>query len=150
MEERAEEAFAHLERLGDGSMLEGVLRGVETGWFTREIAEASFDEQRRFERGELAQVGVNRFVEDDEARVPVLEIPFSTELAQREAVVATRRRRDAGHARAAIDALVAAARDADADLIEPLVDCARARCTEGEVVEALRDVFGSWREAASF
>jgi methylmalonyl-CoA mutase N-terminal domain/subunit len=130
-------------------MLEGVLRGVETGWFTREIAEASFEEQRRFERGDLVQVGVNRFVEDGEEVVPVLEIPFATEVAQREAVVATRAARDGRAADGAIRELVAAA-EGDTDLIEPLIACARARCTEGEVVSALQGVFGTWREAASF
>jgi methylmalonyl-CoA mutase N-terminal domain/subunit len=150
IEERAEAIFAELDRLGDGSMLEGVLRGVETGWFVREIADASFDEQQRFERGELVQVGVNRFVEDAGELVPVLEIPFATELAQREAVAATRRRRDAEEARTALRALTAAAEDDLAELIEPLIACARARCTEGEVVEALRGVFGPWREVASF
>ncbi len=50
----------------------------------------------------------------------------------------------------ALDELVAAARDERADLIAPLIACARARCTEGETVAALQDVFGTWREAASF
>ena len=150
IEERAEEIFAQLERMGEGSMLEGVLRGVETGWIVKEIAEASFEEQRRFEAGELVQVGVNRFVEDADEVVPVLEIPFSTEVAQREAVARTRSERDEAAAERALAELVAAARDDDADLIRPLIACARARCTEGETVAALQAVFGTWREAASF
>src|SRR5437773_4007107 len=65
IEELAEGLFARIVELGDGSMLEGVLNGVESGWFVREIAEASFEEQRRTERGDLVQVGVNAFTGSD-------------------------------------------------------------------------------------
>ena len=60
IEQRAEELFAEVERLGNGSMLEGVLAGVESGWFTKAIAEASFDEQRRYEAGDLVAGGRER------------------------------------------------------------------------------------------
>ena len=150
LEQRAEAIFAELDRFGSGSMLEGVLRGVETGWFVKEIADASFEEQRRFEAGELVQVGVNRFVEEREEPIPVLEIPLATEVSQRAAVAAARERRDGRASEDAIARLVAAAADDDAALIEPLIACARAGCTEGEIVRALQGVFGTWREAASF
>ena len=52
--------------MGDGSMLDGVLAGIEQGWFQQRIADAAFEEQRRYEAGELVQVGVNAFVETDE------------------------------------------------------------------------------------
>src|SRR4029450_3263648 len=61
VERQAEELFAEIAAMGDGSMLEGVLHGVENGWFTQRIAEAAFDEQRRTEAGGLIQVGVNAF-----------------------------------------------------------------------------------------
>jgi methylmalonyl-CoA mutase N-terminal domain/subunit len=150
LEERAEELFAEIERLGHGSMLEGVLRGVENGWFTRAIAEAAFDEQRRYEVGELVQVGVNAFVERDEPPLEILQIPQETELAQRSAVARTRAERDPAAASSALAALVAAAEDPQAPLIEPLLTCARARCTGGEVTAALRSVFGAWRETPAF
>jgi methylmalonyl-CoA mutase, N-terminal domain len=146
LEERAEELFAGILELGDGTMLEGVLRGVETGWFTREIADASFLEQRRMESGELVQVGVNAFTETDEAGLEILEIPFATERTQVEAVRRARASRDEAVATAALETLVAAARDDGVDLMTPLIACAKAGCTEGEVTAALQGVFGAWRE----
>ena len=63
MEEQAEEMFAEIDRMGEGSMLEGVLTGIERGWFQQAVAESAFREQRRFESGELTKVGVNAFVD---------------------------------------------------------------------------------------
>jgi len=74
---------------------------------------------------------------------------MATEAAQIAAVERVRASRDARAAMGALDALVAAA-DTDANLIEALVDCARANCTGGEVTRALQGVFGTWREAAAF
>jgi methylmalonyl-CoA mutase N-terminal domain/subunit len=148
-ERRAEALFAEIETMGDGSMLEGVLRGVESGWFTQRIAEASFDEQRRMEAGELVQVGVNAFEEPGDDALEILEITMATEAAQIAAVERMRASRDARAASDALDALAAAA-GTDANLIEPLVDCARAGCTGGEVTAALQGVFGTWRETAAF
>jgi isobutyryl-CoA mutase large subunit len=148
-ERQAEALFAEIDALGDGSMLEGVLRGVESGWFTQRIADASFDEQRRTESGELVQVGVNAFEEADDDALEILEITMATETAQIAAVERARASRDSGAARAALEALGEAA-GTDANLIEPLVACARAGCTGGEVTEALQGVFGTWRETAAF
>ena len=150
IEQLAEGLFGRIGELGDGSMLEGVLNGVEGGWFVQEIAEASFQEQRRFERGDLIQVGVNAFTGSDDEPLEVLEIPMATEHAQRGAIERTRAERDAASSTAALASLVAAAQQPDADLMMPLIDCARARCTEGEVTEALQSVFGPWRETPAF
>jgi methylmalonyl-CoA mutase N-terminal domain/subunit len=145
IDELAEGLFARIVELGDGSMLEGVLNGVESGWFVREIAEASFQEQRRTEEGDLIQVGVNAFTGSDDEPLEVLEIPMATEHTQRGAIERTRTERDAAVADAALVSLVAAARQPEADLMRPLIDCARARCTEG-----VQSVFGPWRETPAF
>jgi methylmalonyl-CoA mutase N-terminal domain/subunit len=150
IEERAHELLARIDDLGGGSMLEGTLRAVETGWFTKEIAEAAFDEQRRTELGELVQVGVNAFVESDEPPLEILTIGEETERAQRDAVARTRAARDPSAVASALDALSLAAGAPDADLMEPLLGCARARCTGGEVTAALQAVFGTWRETPAF
>jgi methylmalonyl-CoA mutase N-terminal domain/subunit len=145
MEEGAEAIFAEVDAMGDGSMLEGVLGGIERGWFQKEIAESAFREQRRFEAGELVRVGVNRFVEDGEAPIDTLVIGEETERAQVERVQTMRAARDPEAAEWALAALIEAA-GGDGELIEPLVACARARCTEGEIVRALVGVFGDYRE----
>jgi methylmalonyl-CoA mutase N-terminal domain/subunit len=136
--------------MGNGSMLEGVLVGIERGHFQQEIAESAFAEQERFERGDLVKVGVTRFVEETDQDVDVLEIPQAVEDEQIGRVQEVRGRRDDAAARAALGRLVELAADEGANLVEPLVDCARALCTEGEIVSALRTVFGGYEETPRF
>ncbi len=149
MEELAEAEFARIDAMGRGSMLQGVLAGIDSGYFQQEIAESAYLEQERFERGDLVKVGVTDFVEDGEDVMDVLEIPPGTERAQIERLQAVRARRDPGGARAALDRLVELA-GTDANLVEPLVECARAECSEGEIVDALRGVFGEYTETPRF
>jgi isobutyryl-CoA mutase large subunit len=149
MEELAEAEFARILAMGNGSMLEGVLAGIERGHFQQEIAESAFSEQERYERGDLTKVGVTDFVEEGEQVMDVLEIPPETEPAQVERVRAVRERRDSRAAQAALEDLAELAAT-DANLVEPLVDCARVLCTEGEIVDTLRGVFGEYRETPRF
>ncbi len=149
IEELAEGLFAEIARMGEGSMLEGVLAGIEHGWFQGLIAEAAFDEQRRYERDELSRVGVNRFVEQGEEPIDTLVIGPEAERHQVARVRERRAARDDGAASMALDDLIGGARG-DATLIEPLVECARAGCTEGEIVGALEGVFGAYRETPVF
>src|SRR5581483_7128797 len=149
MEVRAEEELAGIERMGGGSILDGVLTGIERGSFQQEIADSAFREQQRLERGELVKVGVTRFVDRAEEPVETLEIRPEVEQEQRERVRALRASRDEGAARAALARLARAAAG-DANLIPPLVECARALCTEGEIVSALREVFGEYVETPRF
>jgi methylmalonyl-CoA mutase, N-terminal domain len=150
MEELAEAEFARIDAMGRGSMLEGVLAGIERGYFQQEIAESAFAEQERFERGDLAKVGVTRFVEDSDRDVDVLEIPHEVEEEQIARVREVRARRDEAAARAALERLTDLAADDAANLVEPLVACARTLCTEGEIVTALRTVFGGYEETPRF
>ena len=149
MEELAEAEFARILAMGSGSMLEGVLAGIDGGYFQQEIAESAFREQERFEQGDLVKVGVTDLVEEHEASMEILEIPAETEGEQIERVRAVRERRDPTAARAALDRLAALAAT-DANLVEPLVDCARALCSEGEIIDALRGVFGEYVETPRF
>jgi methylmalonyl-CoA mutase N-terminal domain/subunit len=149
MEELAEAEFARILAMGEGSMLEGVLTGIERGVFQQAIAESAFDEQERFERGDLVKVGVTDHVESGDQPVEILEISHEIEPMQIARVREARERRDARAARAALARLEGLAAT-DANLVEPLVDCARALCTEGEIVDALRRVFGSYTETPRF
>jgi methylmalonyl-CoA mutase N-terminal domain/subunit len=149
MEELAEAEFARIDAMGSGSMLEGVLTGIERGVFQQAIAESAFAEQERFERGDLVKVGVTDFVEDEDAAVEILEISPEIEVEQIERVRAVRERRDAAAAEQAL-ARLAELGATEANLVEPLVDCARAMCTEGEIIETLRGVFGSYTETPRF
>ena len=149
MEELAEAEFARILAMGDGSMLEGVLTGIERGVFQQAIAESAFGEQERFERGDLVKVGVTDHVDTIDQPVEILEISHEIEPLQIARVREVRERRDAPAARAALARLEGLAAT-DANLVEPLVDCARALCTEGEIVDALRRVFGSYTETPRF
>jgi methylmalonyl-CoA mutase N-terminal domain/subunit len=70
-EEQAEALFAEIDAMGSGSMLEGVLAGIERGWFQGLIADAAYEQQRRFESGDLVQVGVNAYLDADDPRVQI-------------------------------------------------------------------------------
>jgi methylmalonyl-CoA mutase N-terminal domain/subunit len=135
--------------MGKGSMLEGMLVGIERGYFQSEIAEAAFREQTLFEKGRLVRVGVNEFVDPNEPDIDILIIPPETEGRQVEKVRAMRGTRDDAVVAASLDRLKAAAAT-DENLIPLLVDCGRAYATEGEIVDALREVFGEYTEAPSF
>jgi methylmalonyl-CoA mutase N-terminal domain/subunit len=137
-----------IDEMGEGRMLEGVLRGIDTGLFVREIAEAAFEEQRRFDEGDLQRVGVNVFREEHGSEVEMLEIPITTEDAVVEALRARRNARDDAAAAAALATLERVAAS-DENVMPALLACARAECTEGEMAGALRTVFGVYPESVS-
>ena len=149
MQERAEEYFARIEEMGKGSMLEGVLAGIERGFFQSEIADAAFREQMRYEKGRLIKVGVNEFVNPNERPYDMLVIPPDTERTQVASLDRTRRERDGSVVTASLERLRATAAT-DENLIPLLVDCARAYCTEGEIVETLKVPFGEYTEDPRF
>jgi methylmalonyl-CoA mutase N-terminal domain/subunit len=149
MEELAEEIFARIDAMGQGSMLEGVLTGIETGWFQQAIADSAFNEQRRFESGDLTKVGVTAFVDERDEVVDTLVIGPDVERRQVEALREVRSSRDERAAREALDMLVAAAAT-DTNLVDPLVGCVRTLCTEGEIVGALTREWGAYRETPRF
>jgi len=149
MEELAEAEFARILAMGRGSMLEGVLAGIDRGYFQQEIAESAFREQERYERGDLVKVGVTDFVEDDGTPIETLEIGPEIEAEQVRRVRAVRDRRDALAAERALGRLGELAATHQ-NLVPALVDCARALCTEGEIVSALRTVFGEYTETPRF
>jgi methylmalonyl-CoA mutase N-terminal domain/subunit len=150
MERLAEEYFAKIDEMGNGSILEGMLVGIERGYFQSEIADAAFREQALLEKGRMVKVGVNEFVDPDEPPIETLIIPPETETSQVEAVKRMRAGRDDEAASRALSALSSAAATEGENLMPPLVDCARAYCTEGEIVGALRDVFGEYTETPRF
>jgi len=149
MEEQAEEIFEKIDAMGQGSMLEGVLTGIESGWFQQAIADSAFNEQLRFESADLTKVGVTAFVDEHEEVVDTLVIGPDVEERQLDALRDVRSSRDERAVRDALDALIEAART-DTNLVVPLVECARNLCTEGEIVGALTREWGVYRETPRF
>ena len=140
---------AKIKDMGTGSMLEGMLVGIERGFFQSEIADAAFREQTRFEKGRLVKVGVNEFVDPTEPPIDTLIIGPETEELQIRSIRDMKLGRNQGEVDDALNRLIQAA-GTDENLVPPLVDCARAYCTEGEIVDALRRVFGEYQETPRF
>ena len=95
MERRAEELFAQIEELGDGSMLDGAIRGVEEGWYQGEIADSAYELERKLNAGRHVVVGVTGFLEgNDEPPPPILRIGPEVEEEQRRRLDKVKRERD--------------------------------------------------------
>jgi methylmalonyl-CoA mutase N-terminal domain/subunit len=149
LERRAEEIFAQVDRFGNGSMLEGVLAGIERGWFQQQMADAAFAYQQQLEKGEKVIVGVNKYISDDDQELEILRISAEIERAQCAELARRRAARDHAEVERALDRLRRAA-SSDENLIPLLIDAARVEATEGEMVGALRQVWGSYTEPARF
>jgi methylmalonyl-CoA mutase, N-terminal domain len=144
LERRAYEYFDRIEELG------GVIPAIEQNFMQREIADASFRYQSEVERGERIVVGVNRYELEEEQPVEILRIDPALERKQIERVQAVRERRDSTAAEAALARLKEDAAHEDRNLMEPILDGARAYVTMGEMCDALREVWGTWRETPVF
>jgi methylmalonyl-CoA mutase N-terminal domain/subunit len=146
----AEEVFARIRAMsGDGSLTAGILRGIETGWFTGEIADAAFEYQQKLEKGDKRIVGVTSHTETVGGELELLRISPEVERAQVAELSARRAARDQAAVDRTLADLSAAART-DANLVEPMLDAARAEATLGEICDALRAVWGTYSEPASF
>jgi len=133
----------------DGSMTDGILQGIENGWFVGEIAEASFAYQQKLEKGEKKIVGVNCHVNTVAKPLEILRISPEVEREQVRALARRRAERDQQSVDAALTALVAAARTGE-NLVPPMLDAARAEATLGEICGALRAEWGAYTEPAAF
>ena len=144
MEEEAEEYFRQIEDMG------GVVAGIESGFFQREIAQAASRYQEEIDLKRRVIVGVNEFIEEDEKlEIPILRIDPRYEREQIDRVQKIRAERDATACDAAKSALRAAIR-AEENLMEPVLDCVRAYATVGEIVELMKGEYGTWREPEIF
>jgi methylmalonyl-CoA mutase N-terminal domain/subunit len=150
LEAEAEAIFAQIRDMSpDGSITGGILRGIETGWFTGEIAEASFAYQRKLEKSEKKIVGVNCHTQTVAAPLEILRI--SPEVEREQVALLARRRasRDQHAVDATLSTLLAAART-DVNLVPPILDAARAEATLGEICAALGTLWGPYTEPAAF
>ncbi len=150
IEAEAEEIFGRIRAMSpDNSMTGGILRGIETGWFTGEIADAAFEYQQKLEKGEKRIVGVTGHTDSVGGDLEILRVSPEVERAQVAELAARRAARDEAAVRRALAALVAAART-DANLVEPMLDAVRSEATLGEICDALRAEWGSYTEPPAF
>jgi methylmalonyl-CoA mutase N-terminal domain/subunit len=149
MERQAEAVFAHLDELGNGSVLEGVYAGIDNGYFVGEIADAAYRFEREINNDQRIIVGVNEFTdgnEDDETNL--LRIDHSVEELQRKRLEAVKQERDSAAVEASLAAIRTAAADPTVNLMPPIIDAVKTYATEEEISNAMRDVFGTYVEQA--
>jgi methylmalonyl-CoA mutase, N-terminal domain len=144
LEAQAYEYFDRIDKLG------GVVEAIKENFFQREIADASFRYQSEVEAEQRVVVGVNRYQLENEPPLEILRIDPALERKQVERVQAVRARRDSAAVEAALARLKEDAARDDRNLMPPIVEAARAYVTLGEMCDALREVWGVWRETPVF
>ncbi len=143
MEAAAYEYFARIDEMG------GMVEAIRQNFPQREIADAAFAHQRELDDRSRIVVGVNDFTADDEAETPILRIDPALERKQVDRLAATRARRDAAAVEAALAELKRAAAGEE-NLMPPIIEASRARATEGEMIAAMQEVFGTYTESPVF
>ena len=150
IEEEAEAYFAKIDELGNGSIFDGMLIGIEQGFFQKEMADAAFRYQQLLEQGDKVMVGVNRFTKTVQDLPEVLIITTEIEEKQKKAVAEVKANRDTKAAEDALNALKDMARDEKQNSVPVLVEAAKAYVTLGEMVETLKGEWGVYTEPPMF
>jgi len=143
MEREAEELFDQIEKVG------GVVKGIEAGWFQRQIARSALRFQHEVEQHRRIVVGVNDFTDDDGRELEILKVSDAADATQRDRLAALRAERDD----TGVDECLARLREAaerDENVIPYMLDCARSYCTLYEIRHALEEVYGAYREPVFF
>ncbi len=143
MEEAAYDYFRRIDEMG------GMVEAVKRNFPQKEIADAAFRYQQEVDAGDRVVVGVNRFKLDQDEALETLKIDPTLERKQIDRLQGVRGRRDAERAEETLTVLKQAAAGGG-NVMGPLIECARADVSEGEMIEALQSVFGSYRESPVF
>ena len=146
MERQAEAIFAHLDELGDGSILEGVYAGIDNGYFVSEIANSAYRFEREVNNGSRIIVGVNEFTDGDDGEQNILRIGPEVEEYQRKRLADVKMQRNDDDVRAALDAVTAAAADPEVNLMPSIIAAVKTYATLEEVSMAMEKVFGTYVE----
>jgi methylmalonyl-CoA mutase N-terminal domain/subunit len=144
LEAEAYDYFGRIRELG------GVIAAIKENFFQREIAEASFRYQTEVESGQRVIVGVNRYEDPDEKEIEILAMDRALEQKQVDRVQALRSRRDAAAVQESLARLKREAAEDGVNLMPAIIDASKVYATMGEMCEALREVWGTWRETPVF
>jgi methylmalonyl-CoA mutase N-terminal domain/subunit len=140
IESRAEEYIGKIDAMG------GMLRAIETGYVQGEIQRAAYEYQIAVEHNQRVVVGVNRYTSDEQRPIPLLRIDPAIEQAQVERVRALRARRNAEDVKRTLEEIERRARGEE-NLLPAILAAVEAYATVGEISDALRNVFGEYRES---
>ena len=147
MEHQTELLFADIMKMGEGSMLEGCIRGIEENWFQGRIADSAYELERSFNSGARVVVGVNDFLEgNDDDELETLRITNEDERKQLSRLAQVRHDRNDDDVRRALERLGREAADSEVNLMPALIDAATSYATVGEMMTTLAEVFGRYVE----
>jgi methylmalonyl-CoA mutase, N-terminal domain len=144
MEQSAYEYFRKIDELG------GMVESVKRNYPQREIADAAFVLQQEIDAAERVVVGVNRFTQENEEPISTLRVDPALERKQIDRLQGARAKRDGAEVERTLSTLRGAAAQEGHNLMEPLLHCARANASEGEIIESLQQVFGAYTETPVF
>jgi len=148
VEQEAMNYIEEIKEMGDGSVRDGVLAGIEQGYFHREIQDASYEYQERVESGEETVVGVNEYEIDEDTRPDILKVDEETQQRQLDRLESVKEERDDAAVEAALDDLRDAI-EADENVMAAIVDAVKVYATMGEIMTVFEAEYGSYQETAS-
>jgi methylmalonyl-CoA mutase N-terminal domain/subunit len=157
IEAEAEKIFAQIKRMGGGDdkqheigpMTSGILRGIEDGWFTGEIADSAFTYQVAMEKGDKRIVGVNTNTDTITGSLEILRVSHEVESEQVQVLSDRKKARDEQAVQAALAEMVRVSRT-DGNLLPPMLAAVRLEATVGEICGVLKDEWGAYVEPARF
>ncbi|WP_423998959.1 methylmalonyl-CoA mutase family protein [Haloarcula salina] len=149
VEEKAMAYIEHVrEELGDGSVRDGVLAGIEGGYFQREIQDAAYEYQERVETDEEVVVGVNKYTVEEDTEPEILTVDEDVQERQRDRLASVKADRDDAAVEAALSDLRDAV-EADDNVMPAIVDAVKAYATMGEIMAVFETKYGTYQETAS-
>lgn len=145
MEKLAWKYIEDIRKMGEGSILRGVLKGIENGFFVREISDSAARYQREIEEGRRIVVGVNKFTIDEELKIPILKVDPEVQRRQIERLKKVRKERDNEAVKEALDWLRSAAEN-DENVMPAILEAVKCYASVGEIMGVLKDVYGTYKK----
>ncbi len=145
MEKLAWNYIEQIRKMGEGSMLRGVLKGIEDGFFVKEISRAAAEYQRDVEEGRRTIVGVNRYTIEEKLNIPILKVDEEVQRKQIERLRRIKAERDDEAVKEALNWLRSAAEN-DENVMPAILQAVKVYATEGEIMGVLKEVYGTYRK----
>ena len=149
VEEKAMAYINHIrDELGDGSVRDGVVQGIQDGYFQREIQDAAYEYQQRVESEEEVMVGVNKYTVEEDTEPEILTVDEDVQERQRDKLATVKAERDDAAVEAALEELQQVITDGG-NVMPVIIDAVKAYATMGEIMAVFEAEYGSYQETAS-
>jgi methylmalonyl-CoA mutase N-terminal domain/subunit len=145
MEDKIMAYIGEIKEMGDGSVRDGVLVGIEDGYFDREIQDSAYEYQERVEDGEEVVVGVNKYTIQEDTQPDLLQVDEETRDRQLERLESVKEDRNDEEVQRTLDAL-AEAIEADKNVMPPIIDAVKAYATMGEIMTVFEEHYGAYKK----